>query len=669
VYEQFLGKVIRLTPSHRAKVEEKPEVKKAGGVYYTPAYIVDYIVKQTVGKLVEGKTPRQISKVHILDPACGSGSFLLGAYQYLLDYHRQWYEAHDPAKHARAKQPALYQGPRGEWRLTTAEKKRILLNNIYGVDIDRQAVEVTKLSLLLKVLEGESDETLGQQLTLWRERALPNLGDNIKCGNSLIGPDYCEGRQLALFNDEVMRRINIFDWQADFPEIMAAGGFDCVIGNPPWLMAGYYVTDELDYLRKTFKSAKGKFDLYYLFIEQGCWLLSDKGLFGMIVPNKLFHTKAASNLRELLSELKWIRGIVDFGHEQIFSGATNYSCILLLQKQPGPNPKYIRARAGLKVVQEFDVPWSLFSSDMWHFEDEATRNLFEKLEAIGQPLEQIAVRFGTGVQSGADRLLVLDRRAAKTQGLETALLRTVLKGRDVRRYAVSDDSKLLVFPYRVERGEFAILTETELQQYENVFSQLTENKAKLARRVWFGRSAEELSGKWYGMMYLDSCAYFAVPHILTPSLSNRSNFALGTGDLFVTGTAGVTSIIPRDDLKESIQYSLGVLNSSLLSFYAVGHSPVFSGGYFKFSAPDLKKLPIRRINFDDPEDVARHDKMVALVEQMLDLHKKLAAASIPADRTLYQRQIDATDREIDGLVYELYGLTKEEIEIIEEATQ
>ncbi|OQY18610.1 MAG: restriction endonuclease subunit M, partial [Anaerolineaceae bacterium 4572_32.2] len=188
VYEQFLGQVIRLTAGHRAKVEEKPEVKKAGGVYYTPTYIVDYIVRQTVGRLVEGKSPRQIAgdrkgaPLRILDPACGSGSFLLGAYQYLLDYHRQWYEAHDPLKHARSKRPAIYQGPKGGWRLTTAEKKRILLNNIYGVDIDRQAVEVTKLSLLLKVLEGESDETLGQQLALWRERALPNLDDNVKCG-------------------------------------------------------------------------------------------------------------------------------------------------------------------------------------------------------------------------------------------------------------------------------------------------------------------------------------------------------------------------------------------------------------------------------------------------------------------------------------------------------
>ena len=162
VYEQFLGKVIRLTPAHRAKVEEKPEVKKAGGVYYTPTYIVDYIVKQTVGELVEGKTPRQIARLRILDPACGSGSFLLGAYQYLLDYHHRWYVTNDPEKHSRRRQPPIYQGPTGGWRFTTAEKKSILINNIYGVDIDRQAVEVTKLSLLLEVLEGETDETLGQ---------------------------------------------------------------------------------------------------------------------------------------------------------------------------------------------------------------------------------------------------------------------------------------------------------------------------------------------------------------------------------------------------------------------------------------------------------------------------------------------------------------------------
>ncbi|MFQ5341258.1 MAG: type I restriction endonuclease, partial [Anaerolineae bacterium] len=223
VYEQFLGQVIRLTPAHRAVVEDKPEVKKAGGVYYTPTYIVDYIVKQTVGQLVEGKQPGPrgaVSRLRILDPACGSGSFLLGAYQFLLDWHRDQYIADDPQKWATRRTPRLYQTAAGDWQLTTAERKRILLNNIYGVDIDPQAVEVTKLSLLLKVLEGETEQSLSTQLSFLRERALPDLEHNIKCGNSLIGPDFYDGRQMSLLDEEEMYRLNIFDWEAEFPEIM-----------------------------------------------------------------------------------------------------------------------------------------------------------------------------------------------------------------------------------------------------------------------------------------------------------------------------------------------------------------------------------------------------------------------------------------------------------------
>ena len=276
VYERFLGSVIRLTSAGHAKVEQKPEVRKAGGVYYTPTYIVDYIVKHTVGKLLGDREPREgeapsepregeapsepasaaapgsdgASPSHhtssrapmtpqevagltdtwrpsktrrplaILDPACGSGSFLLGAYQYLLDWHLEHYSQH-PKKSTRGKTPRIYQDRHGAYRLTTAERKRILLANIHGVDIDPQAVEVTKLSLLLKVLEGENAESIGSQLELTHQRALPDLANNIKCGNSLIGPDFYQGKQLDAFDEEEAYRINVFDWNAEFPHIMS----------------------------------------------------------------------------------------------------------------------------------------------------------------------------------------------------------------------------------------------------------------------------------------------------------------------------------------------------------------------------------------------------------------------------------------------------------------
>jgi hypothetical protein len=176
IYEQFLGKVIRLTAGHQAKVEEKPEVKKAGGVFYTPTWVVEYIVGRTVGTLLEGKTPKEAAALRILDPACGSGSFLIGAYQRLLDWHLDWYAARDPEKLAAGKAPVVHRAAGGEWRLTTAERKRILTNSIFGVDIDRQAVEVTKLSLLLKVLERESGETLDRQLRFFHERGAARPG-------------------------------------------------------------------------------------------------------------------------------------------------------------------------------------------------------------------------------------------------------------------------------------------------------------------------------------------------------------------------------------------------------------------------------------------------------------------------------------------------------------
>ncbi len=251
VYEQFLGKVIRLTAGNRAVVEDKPEVKKAGGVFYTPAYIVDYIVQHTVGKLLEGKSSKQVAGITILDPACGSGSFLIGAYQYLLDWYLARYVEEGAEKNSKGKAAHIRpSSASGEWRLTTSEKKRILLDHIYGVDIDAQAVEVTKLSLLLKVLEGESGESLNSQMKLFHERVLPDLDRNIQCGNSLIGPDFYDS-QLDL-DAEAAQRINAFDWQVAFPQVFKAGGFDAVIGNPPYVLGREtFDNDAKEYLSST----------------------------------------------------------------------------------------------------------------------------------------------------------------------------------------------------------------------------------------------------------------------------------------------------------------------------------------------------------------------------------------------------------------------------------
>ena len=440
VYEQFLGQVIRLTPGHRAKVEEKPEVKKAGGVYYTPTYIVDYIVQQTVGQLVEGKTPRQIagvgrvgnSPLRILDPACGSGSFLLGAYQYLLDYHRRWYEAHDPAKHARGKRPAVYQGPRGEWRLTTAEKKRILLDNIYGVDIDRQAVEVTKLSLLLKVLEGENQETLGRQLALWRERALPDLGNNIKCGNSLIGPDYFEAQLLPLENEEEMRRVNPFDWESEFPEVIAAGGFDAVIGNPPYVLGRETFDNRIkEYISTHYDAYRGKYDLYIYFTEKAISLLRKQGRLGYILPNTLLANVNATRLREMILDRTSIKIIKTF-RSKVFRKAQVESIILVTQNEQNNGKNTIL----IEAEKTSHIPQSLFrKSEDFRFNiytDPGTETLIEKIRSISLPLGDlsdicIGIQLGGSAGSATKKSFLSDTKKDATH-------KKVLDGRYIDRY-------------------------------------------------------------------------------------------------------------------------------------------------------------------------------------------------------------------------------------------
>jgi hypothetical protein len=333
VYEQFLGKVISVSSARRVKIDEKPEVKKAGGVYYTPSYIVDYIVKNTIGKLLEGKTPRQIEKLKIIDPACGSGSFLLGAYTCLLNYHRDWYVANDPQKHTKQ----IYQGRASDWFLAITEKKRILLNNIFGVDIDPQAVEVTKLSLLLKVLEGENSQTLENQYRLFHERALPDLANNIKCGNSLIGPDFFDNLDPTSITDELRQKINSFDWHTEFPQIFSRKnpGFDAVIGNPPYLYSAGQSYPQ--YFARTYHLAQYQADFYAYFTEKALSLTRSKGKFSFIVSDSWLKAEGFSKLRNHLLTKHRIESLVVFDYT-VFAGATIENSIFVVTVKGKPLP-------------------------------------------------------------------------------------------------------------------------------------------------------------------------------------------------------------------------------------------------------------------------------------------------------------------------------------------
>jgi type I restriction-modification system DNA methylase subunit len=617
VYEQFLGKVIRLTEGHRAKVEEKPEVRKAGGVYYTPTYIVEYIVKNTVGKLCDGKTPRQISSLRILDPACGSGSFLLGAYQYLLDYHRDWYQKDGHQKHTKE----IYQGRGGQWYLTIQEKKRILLNNIFGVDIDPQAVEVTKLSLLLKVMEGENQDTLERQMKLFKERALPDLGSNIKCGNSLIGPDFYSvgaGLALPLFKEEETYRINPFDWQKEFPEIIRAGGFDVVIGNPPY--GASFGDSEKEYIRKNFKSYKYKFDSYIYFIEKAILLCKRKGFISFITPEVWLKLENCAPLRKFISENLSFEVLKICG-EKVFAKTIVNTVIFLLHSHV--QSKNIRIEMDSDIWQLPSTAWKTSEGLVidYRFKPEKNELITKIKRSTNRPLSY----FGDAIQG----ITPYDRYRGQTP--ETI------------------KHRVYHFKYKHDKTCGKWLEGKDISRYKLYWS-----GEWLSYGPWLAAPRDERFFTGRRLLFRE-----------VPGTGKRIQATI-VEEVYYHGHS-ITPFKPNDNNQIDLRYLLGVVNSKLISWYSGLTLPNFGKDIFpKLNPQDIKDLPIYYIDFSDPVDKAHHDKMVALVEQILSLHKQLASAKTPDDKTRLQRQIDATDQQIDSMVYELYRLTKEEIKIVEE---
>ena len=685
VYEQFLGKVIRLTAGHQAKVEDKPEVKKAGGVYYTPTYIVEYIVKKTVGKLLEGKTPKQIAKIRILDPACGSGSFLIGAYQYLLNWHRDWYVKDDTVKWSTGKIPAIFQAQAGDWRLTTSERKKILVNNLYGVDIDSQAVEVTKLSLLLKVLEGENEQSISQQLKMFHERALPDLDRNIKCGNSLLSPDFAEGQQLSLMIADERMRINAFDWKTEYKEVLSAGGFDAIIGNPPYIRIQTmkeWAPLEVEFYKTEYKSAAtGNYDIYVVFVERALNLLNIRGTLGFILPHKFFNAQYGVALRSIISDGRHLAGVIHFGDEQVFAGASTYTCLLFLTKSRNSETSIARVTdleswRMTGAAKEGSVPTDSIMANEWSFAVGAEAALLGKVNALPVKLENVTDRIFQGIKTSADKIYIvneLDHKGKKIKifsreknaeyWVEPDLFHPLVKGGDSRRYCLTRTNRRILFPYGKAVGSETILIPTTIikEHYPLTWAYLLENKEYLQAR----EDGKMVGEQWYGYIYPKALDVMSLPKIFTPDIAARAAFSLDEmGDVFFTGgAAGGYGILVRANI--SREYVLGLLNSRLLEWVIRKTATQMRGGYFSFESRFIRNLPIRTSDLNIAAEMNRHTTMVKLVSEMISMHKQLSTMKTDQERTVIERQINATDKQIDALVYGLYGLTQEEVAIVE----
>lgn len=685
VYEQFLGKVIRLTKGHQAKIEEKPEVKKAGGVYYTPTYIVDYIVKNTLGKKLEEieekylpvlshsdpdlsgeeshpkssvdasnikKAIKEASKIKVLDPACGSGSFLIGAYQYLLDWHIKLYSVEisfmkSPTEQTvkaetsstrladgqvKSLQNNLYQTKEGEYRLTTGEKKRILLNNIYGVDIDSQAVEVTKLSLLLKVLEGETDESLNTQLSMFRERALPDLSDNIKCGNSLIGPDFYNQTELELDEDE-QYRINVFDWKDEFKEIMNNGGFDCVIGNPPYVFGRDWnslniTSDEKRYFHNRYNISPYQLDMFSLFMEKVNRLTMSGGFVGQIVPNVwLSNTYSSVTRKFILANTQNLNLI--FTTSKVFPKLT-VDTIIYTYKLHKHSPTVIDV---IQLEQERAMKvFSLEADEYANGEKPISLKIGGKVNSVLNKLLDSEIKlnnickitrgihpyrkggygksaFGNGYQVQKD----IDERPYHSQ-VHKSGYRPFVYGKDLKRF-----SKIKIREY-VKYGDW--LAEPRNSDFFN------------GERIY----SRKILGKYLIVTYVDDDSVADQQVYITKPFEQRKNLV-----------AALTA----------------VLGSKLISFFIRYYYDEVDDAFPQIKVSQLKNIPIPKTFIELKNNSLTIAK--ELIDKSILLNEQKNSVKTPQEKKNIERQIAAVDKQIDELVYELYGLTEDEIKIVEES--
>ncbi len=613
-YEQFLGKTIQITDGGKIKIEEKPEVRKAGGVFYTPQYIVEYIVKHTVGKAIDGKTPNQIEKIKILDPSSGSGSFLLGAYQFLLDYHLSWYR-NNVKNSSKGKKDAPL-NPDGS--LKTEIKKKILINNIFGVDCDANAVEVTKLSLLLKCLEGETQASINAQLSLFHERVLPTLDGNIKCGNSLVDTDFYEIES----NSEILRKIKPFNWKTKFPDIFKQGGFDVIIGNPPYVFTRENLSETLkDYFESTYEVDYYKANLYQFFIERSFSIKNKNSLFGFILPINWLTLETYIHLRKFLINNSKSLTIIA-AKDKIFKNASVDTC-LLFDAASGQNILNYGLLKNGKVSELKQYDKKIFNEKSnYIINPETSENhaevlgLLLKIEKTSQNLVKVA-----NVKNGVQAYTVGEAIPKQTKTMkENRVYHSRKKhdvdwvkyvdGVDVKRYKLDWSGQYIKYGKNLSRART---------------SDLFEGERILVRQI---------PGK---LPY----AIYAAPAVSRTINDNNSMIVKSTNKAYLN------------------LFILAILNSKLISFwFSLKMGKLQRKIFPQFKVNELRIFPVVNISFFNKLEKQAHDKIVSYVEQLLELSKTVNS---DADRINY------VETQIDRLVYFLYGLNEDDIKIVEGA--
>lgn len=606
--------------------------RKRDGVYYTPEWVVERIVQETVGRrLADLKTDcgwpsegqnqlpnlqaieayeAKLRDICIVDPACGSGAFLITTLNFLLD---EWRVLRDLRRQ--------YGQIMTEKDWTDAKVRDILQLNLYGVDINPASVEIAKLALWLHTARSD--------------KPLSSLDDHIRDGNSLIGPDFYE-HTLAPYSAEERERVNVFDWQAAFPNVFDRGGFDCVVGNPPYVKLQNFRkfhADMANHLSRTpekggtYRSAQtGNFDLYLPFIEKGIGLLNENGQLGYIAPSVWSMNEYGAGLRGVIQEGRHLWGWINFGSCQIFDEATVYTALQFFSRRPTDGVAVVQAPGGVVAERPWEaenitLPYNrLGFGNRWLLVTGRERDLIDKLGRTGRRLDDptLTQNIFVGIQTSADYIYHLKRlgpnryeekppkgqRRGRMVRIEDGIMKQLVSGPEAKRYLTPLTDTYLLFPYRVAEGRPTLISASTMQTYYPLaWAYLCDHEEELRGRE--SRKMDVHDG-WWAYNYPKNLDKQEIAKLLVAQTVTSMQVAADWSGRFYINNVRVNAIAPARDI--SIGYLLASLNGRTVDFVFRRTAKPKDNGYFEANKQFIDYLPIPEAQGKDREALARDGK-------------------------------------------------------------
>lgn len=680
IYERFLGNRIILNEERQMSILSEPEVTASNGVVPTPKIIVEQIVKDTLSPLVNKKTSKELNLIKIADICCGSGTFLISAYDFLLENTIEKIiqeEVYD--------QDIIYKYDDTTFALTLKAKRQILENNIYGVDINPYAVEVSEFSLLLKLLERENAATIDNFINQYAEAVLPNLKGNIKCGNSLVDSRFYDFMPEALEDDTLLYKIKPFDWKTEFSFLRNINGFDAIFGNPPYVRIQNlekYAPEEKKYYQSIVSgysvAKEATIDKYYVFIQRAIDLLNENGYLGYIIPHKFFLIKGGKALREFIIDNCQISKIIHFGVVQIFPDRSTYTAILILNKELKDTFQFKRVQkitpellAKQEDIQIYNS--KKFSSEPWIFLSKETEHVFEKLHSKNTTKLSSLADISVGLQTSKDKVYIFNpvsetettfifTKNGKTIEIEKGICQPAVYDKPFHLFDTIEANAQIIFPYTINENKAELFLEDYFQlNYPLAWAYLQDYKTSLEKRSLQGKNP-----MWYQFGRSQSLGKFQnTPKLIWSVLSISQPYAIDNDDIQFTGGGNGPYYALINNSKYSLFYFLGILSNPLFENKIKAGASEFRGAYYSHGKQFMENLPIRVIDFNNEVEKSAYNNVVELTIGLIKTKKQINRDGVyGANKIVLKRKFDLLYTKLIKQVNQLYDINDEEFNIV-----